>query len=498
MSILTFDVGTTSMKAAVYSETFDIMDTYAKEYALRTYDGNRIELNPAVYWDTFKESAQYFAGKGYVGGVTALAITTQGETLIAVDKNGVPLDNAVVWLDSRAEKEAAYLAERFPTAVFYGKTGMSDITAAMPVSKLLWYRNNKPEIFAKTHKFLLLEDYLLFKLTGRYVSNHSLLSSTGYFDINTNGYWQDILSAADVDPRKLPEVLPSCEPVGTPSPYAQKETGLGSRTLIATCAMDQVASAVGAGNINPGAVTVTLGTALAAAVTIDGFEPGKADGIMVFRHFDNKYIKMPYCPTAAIIIKWFKDEFLTAEACEAERKGISPYTLADGLAGAAPAGAGGVIMLPHFTGKLCPEYNLGAKGVFYGVGLDTGKGCFIRAIQEGVAFMLRENLEYLFGDGARTGSARLLGGGAKSRLWPQIIADICGVAVETMADPETSRLGAAVMAALASGIYKSAAEARGNFIRVKERYLPNQSNREIYDEQYERYLSLYNMLAHFS
>jgi xylulokinase len=521
MYILTFDIGTTSMKATVFSDAFRAVDAYLKEYALQTSPGGIVGLEPNIYWDAFKEASAYFSGKGLLGDVRAAAVTTQGETLVAVDVYGNALDNAVVWLDTRAEKEAEILRGLYTVDEFYSKTGMPDISAAMPVCKLFWYKHNRPEVYKRAHKFLLLEDYLLYKLTGRYVSNHSILSSTGYFDITSNIYWTDILNAIGFDADKLPDILPSGVPVGAPTLTAQKETGLGPRTVVATSAMDQIASAVGAGNIKPGMLTVTAGTALATAAAVESPDFGMSNKTTVYRHFDSNYIYLPYCATAAIILKWFKDEFLGAETEYALSKGISPYDYAAEIACGVPPGSGGLLLLPHFAGKLSPDFNPDIKGVFYGVGLDTGKGHFIRAIMEGVAYMLRENLEFMHecgifpagenipvegrpranrsgknqsGAGLRPGF-RLLGGVARSPLWSQIIADVYGVPVYTMENPETACLGAAVMAALASGLYKTADEICENFIRTKAEYFPDPQLHAVYDDFYAQYADIYEKLA---
>jgi len=491
-NLLTFDVGTTSIKAAVFNETFDVLGSFGREYALNTLPGARVELDPEIYWEMLKAAAAQFKRQGLLDGVRAVAVTTQGETLIPADRDGRPLDNAVVWLDARAAAEAAYLSDRVPADVFYRRTGLPEITAAMPVAKLLWYKNNRPDIYEKTCCFFLLEDFLMFRLTGRYVSNQSLLSSTGYFCIDTNEYWTEMLETAGLDARKLPEILPSAAVAGTASRPAQEELGLRPDTLVVTSAMDQIASAVGAGNTRPGVVTVTLGTALVVAATVESpaFGAPVKERVSIYRHYNKNYIYLPYCPTAAIILKWFKDNFLGAESEEAARRGESPYAPANALAEAAGPGAGGLLLLPHFTGKLSPDYNPDVKGVFYGVGLDTDKGCFVRAIMEGVAYMLRENLAFISEFGVKPDVVRLLGGGASSRVWRQIAADVCGAAVETFENRETASLGAGVMAAVACGLYNTPRETEEYILRKREYCEPNPGNAAIYDEYYGTYLAL--------
>ncbi|MGI6527874.1 MAG: FGGY-family carbohydrate kinase [Caldicoprobacterales bacterium] len=493
--ILTFDVGTTAIKAVLFNEHFEILDSYHSEYNLVTPKPDWVELNPDIYWDKFKDAVRSILTKATdPRNIKVITITTQGETLIPVDANGIPLSNAIVWQDNRARHEAELLSKALKDDEYYRATGMPDLTPATPIAKILWIKNNKPDLYERACKFLLVEDYLLFKLTGRFVSEQSLLSSTGYFDINTGAYWDKILNAAGISVEKLPQIQPCATVVGNVTKEAAAETGLDSQTVISTGAMDQISSAVGAGNVVPGVITETTGTALAIGATVDKPNYNNPEKVIIHRHFNGKYIYLPYCQTSGIVLKWFKDEFLESLVEKSRQENVSVYTLVDQLAENVEAGAGGLIMLPNFAGKLSPDYNPDAKGVLYGLGLDTRKEHIIRAIMEGVAYMLKENIELLSRLGIDVKEVRSLGGGSKSTLWLQIKADVLNKAVIGMDISETTSLGAAIMGAISIGLYDTHEEIYEKCISIKERLEPNTHHVKIYEQGYRQYLKIYNRL----
>lgn len=494
-NLLTFDVGTTSMKAALFSERFEVLDTFHSEYELLTPQKDWVELDPDVYWNKLKAAIGSFLSRGTDRkGIKVITITTQGETLIPIDINGTPLDNAMVWIDNRAKAEADFLNEAFNQDEYYRTTGMPDLTPAAPIAKILWIKNNKPELYERTHKFLLIEDYLIFKLTGKLVSEQSLLSSTGYLNINTGAYWREILDAAGISIGKLPQILPCATVVGNVTNTAAIETGLDTTTVVSTGAMDQISSAVGAGNIMPGIITETTGTALVIAATVERPNYDNSEKILIYRHFNGNYIYLPYCQTAGIILKWFKDEFLESLIDKNIQNNVSVYKLVDELAGQINAGADGLILIPNFAGKLSPDYNPNVKGIFYGIGLDSKKGHFVRAILEGVAYMLKENVDFISRLGIMANEVRSLGGGSNSSLWSQIKADVLNKEVLAMENPETTSLGAAIMGALSIGLYETVGEICEKYVATKEKFGPNKQNRIAYEKGYRLFTTVYDRL----
>ena len=492
--LLTLDVGTTSVKTCVFNREFTLLGFSSEEYQLQTIGNNIVELHSDIYWEAVKSGigrAVRLAGIKS-SEISVITITTQGETLIPVDAYGKALRNAIVWLDARAEEEAAYIGRRFEAHEVYSVTGLPEINAACPVSKLLWIKNREPEVYHRTHKFLLLEDFLISKLTGKYVTEKSLMSSTGYFDINRGELWQDMLDHIGIDSGKFPAILDCGKNAGGILLDIADDIGLSPSAIVATGAMDQAASAIGSGNIVSGIVTETTGTAMVIAATTDLPDYSNPAKVTIYRHaVPGKFIILPYCQTAGIVLKWFKDEFCRYESEVCCETGKSIYAYMDELAEGIPPLSNGLILLPYFAGMMTPEINPGAKGVFFGMGLDTKKPHFIRAILESIAYMLRDQIELLEGMGVTVGEIRSLGGGSKSPLWSGIKADVNNKVIVTMDQEESTSLGAAILGSMTAGMYGSIEEAC-RAIKPKERYIPEAARTALYSEGYQTYNKVYD------
>ena len=354
---------------------------------------------------------------------------------------------------------------------------------------MLWFCRNKTDIYNAAHKFLLLEDFIIQKLTGRFVTEKALLCTTGYYDIIEDHYWHEMLTAMELDITKLPEALECGTVVGRILPAIAGELCLNPEAVIITAAMDQTAAAVGAGNLIPGIVTETTGTAMCIGATADHPDMHHPSRITVYRHiYPGKYLLLPVCMTAGMVFKWFKDAFCQEEARQAEAEGISVYDLLGNQAAQVPAGSNGLTLIPYFTGVIQPDNDPNARGIFLGVGLDTKKPEFVRAIFEGIAYMLRENLSLIEAvDGQKITAVRSLGGGSKSRIWRQIKADVCGVEIDSMTESECTSLGAAILAAVALGYYPDASSAAAVGNALGEQLLPDEGEKELYDKGFARY-----------
>lgn len=491
--LMTFDVGTTAIKTCLFTKDFYMTAFASEEYELLTPDKDIVELDPNTYWRGMKSGTERVLAASGIRpeDIKVITVTTQGETLIPVNKNGEVLHNAVVWLDARAVEETAIIAEAIDRDEIYRTTGLSDVNPAWPLCKVFWFKRHRPALFEKTHKFLLLEDYLLYKLTGEFVTEHAILSSTGYFDINNNTFWNTALETIGVDKNIFPKILPCGACVGKVTPAAAEYLGLSTETAVSTGAMDQVCSAIGAGNVKPGIVSETTGTALVIAATIAKPNYENPAKINILKHFDDNFLILPYCPTAGMVLKWFKDEFFTEESRDCREKNVSIYQLLDSIAEAVKPGSDGLVILPHFAGMLTPEMNSDAKGVFFGVTLATKKGHFVRAILEAIGYMLRENIELLENMNLEVEEVRSIGGGASSRLWNSIKADITGKSITTLEQLESTSLGAAILGALSIGMVENMEEVQKNFIKKKESFSPETKNIAVYNKNFKVYTKLY-------
>ena len=488
--IITVDVGTTAVKIAIFTEKLILRGFKVAEYKLQTPGAHIVELNPEVYWNSVVKCIRSLVKELSIQkeNIAVITCTTQGETIIPVADNGRVLHNAVVWLDSRADKESKYISARFTAEEFYFKTGCPEISPIWPISKILWFKNNKKEIYEKAYKFLLLEDYLIYKLSGQFITNPSVSCSTGFFDIYKNDLWFDILEYCGISSDKIPVCKPCGSIVGNISLSAAKELDLQLNTKISTGAMDQVASALGSGNVFSGCLTETTGTALVTAATCLKPELKKLTPVTVYCHAEvGKYLLINVSQTAGIILKWFRDEFCK-DLCHQQTENV--FAKMDQLASSAPIGSRGLYLFPHFTGMQIPVSDFKARGVFFGVGLDTGRECFIRAIMEGVGYMLRESVELLRILGVNPSFIYSLGGGAKSSVWNSIKANICNLPITTMCNDESTSVGAAILGGIACGIFGNIEE-EISLLKEREKVYPIKSNVLQYEKGYMVYKQMY-------
>ena len=497
--ILVFDIGTTAVKACLFDRQLKLLGFSSEEYRLLTPRAGWVELEPETYWKAVKAQALRVCEKTGVSPdeIEAISATTQGETLIPVDEAGRALRNAIVWLDERADEQARRISTRFKPETFYGRTGIPECNAYCPIAKLLWIKEQEPTIYNKTFKFLLLEDYILARLTGDFVTEKALCCTTGYFDIITDEYWKEMLDYCGIEPAKLPRPL-ECGAVleSKLRPELCSELKLSREVQIITSAMDQMTAAVGAGNLKPGIITETTGTGMCVAAASDKPDFTNPQRLTIYRHiYAKKYLIIPVSMTAGLVLKWFKDEFCADLAAEAAAKGESVYALIDNIVSAVPAASKGLILIPYFTGVLQPDNNPLAKGVFFGIGLDTGRPEFLRSILEGIGFMLKENIELIEKvQGRKAEEIRSLGGGARSAIWRRIKADISGIPIAAMTENECTALGAAILAAVAMGFYPDAASAAAASNRVAERSEPDAALKEQYQASYGKYRAVYAQL----
>jgi sugar (pentulose or hexulose) kinase len=496
--LLAIDAGTTSIKAGLFSPDGRCLGVGRQEYQLETPAADRVQLDPEVYWQACLKSVHEAIQQPGVRPeqVKALAVSSQGETTITLDAMGKVIYPALVWLDNRASDQAAFLAERFGKDV-YSRTGIPDIVPTWSACKILWIRQNEPEVFSRAHKFLLVQDYLIYRLTGRIVTDGSVSCTTLNYDIVKNTWWADVQDAIGIRTEQLPEIVQPGANVGALSPEAAWQLGLSIKTSVVTGGMDQAVGAIGAGNFKPGRVSESTGAALAIQATIADPMIDQSKVVPVYYHsVPGQYLFVPVCPTAGMAFKWFRDSFFQDEMKKAEADKMDAYDRLTQLAQSVPAGSDGLIMLPHMMGAFSPEPNLLARGSFTGFTLSHTRGHFVRALLEGVAFLLKRNLEYIERTGIVIHEIRSTGGGARSRLWNQIKTNVCNRPVVTLVNEETALLGDAILAGVASGVFQSLEEGCHSMVVVKESIQPD-GDAHAYIEPYRLFCELDQRLSDY-
>ena len=466
---LGIDIGTTSLKAAVFDSEGNRLGLRAVDYTLDTdQETGYIEFDANEYINMCRKVVEELSAE--CGKIDALSVDTQGETLILTDECGEPLCPAVVWLDNRATEEAEEIKAHFGSKRVYEVTGQPEITAGWPASKLLWFKKNKPSIFEKTKKIFMLEDWVLYKLGGNFVTEPSIQSSTIYYDITKGAWWGEMLDFLGISEEQLPRLAKSAEVVGD-----------CNGIKVVSGALDQIAGTIGAGVTDNTKISEMTGTIMAICVMSDTIPPYNPDSIIPchVHAIEGKYCLILWSSIAGMALKWFKNNF-------AENYSFKDL---DGLAEQVNAGCDGLTMLPYFCGSTMPKYNPEATATFSGINLSHTRAHFARSIMEAVAFTLKQNLEYV-GDGA-VEEIRITGGGASSKLWSQIKADVTGKRLRTVSESETACLGTAILAAVGVGAFASISEAADSIVRGKAEFVPSGAS---YDEAYERYCKLDKIL----
>ncbi len=485
--ILVLDYGTTTFKASVFNTSFDVVSSSEWQWEYSYPGDGRIECDPEVYISAAKRLIKDITTpNGFSDCSVAISVTGQAETLITIGKDGKAFDNAWVWLDTRAQTECNYFREKCDEKKFHSITGIPGFDPILPLLKLKYMRENFPERYDQTEKFLLLKDYVIYELTGSFETDYTVSSCTGYMDIAKYKWDKELLELAQIDETKLPKLVPPSHIAGMLRPDIARELGLSDDTIVISGMLDQCASALGCANTDGGIVCETTGTALAIAATLDNI-PDNDDLPILCHGINGKYLALPNSSTAGALLKWYRDSFMTE--VEKELKTGTIYKYIDSELEKRGRISDKLIMLPHFCGYMSPVVNPDATGVIYGLTLDTDRIDIAGAIMEGVSFLIRENLDLLDRCGLDAKYVLSLGGGAKSSLWLQMKANILNKAVVVPENSESTALGCAFGAAMSLGILNSADEFK-RYIKIKKTYLPNEEKASNYDVKYKLYKKL--------
>ena len=463
MNFMGIDIGTTSVKAGVFNEALEQKKILSADYTLDAR-GDIVEFDGEKYWDIVKGEIEKIKAEL---NIDALAVDTQCETLILTDEEGIPVRPAIVWLDNRATAEAALIEKHFGRKKVYEITGQPEITSTWPACKLLWVKRNEPEIWARVKKVFLLGDWILFKMTGRFISERTLQSSTIYFDIHKAQWWGEMLDYIGVSTDMLPTLYSSAIEVG-------EYEGM----KVVTGAIDQIAGAIGAGVVKKGIVSEMTGTTMVIFMPSDTVPEYDEKSIVPCHYnYDDKYCLLSWTPTAGMALKWFRNAL-----CES-------YSFAelDALAEKVAPGSDGLTFLPYLCGSTMPKYNPDARGSCTGLTVEHTRAHFVRSVMEAVSCMLKSNLDYL---GLEVDEIRAMGGGSNSPLWCQMKADMTGRRLITLKNKEAACLGSAILASVGVGAFESVEQA-AKLIELDKTYVSQGTD---YTKCYDRYLAYDRLL----
>lgn len=443
MSIyLAVDLGTTGCRSIVFDDKLHQLGAAYEEYGLITPKEKFVEQDAELWWELTLRTAEAAFKKAGISAkeVKSISISSQGITLVPIDENIKPLYNAINWLDVRADVEAQQMIDDFGAQYLYDIAGRR-MSAAYTVPKILWLMKHEKEIYDKAYKLLMPLDFLIAKFTGNCVTDHSMASGTLMYDLKTRTWSREILDRYNIDENKLPAIAYSGESAGCVRPEVADRLGLSYDCVVGVGAQDQKCAAYGVG-LADGVMTISLGTA--AAITKLWSEAKteiNKEGVSWCGYVaPGSFVSEGVIGTAGTCLRWVRDmmfkddDYVTIdrEALEARDRGSS------------------VVFMPYMNGAPIANSPFGNEGCFFGITMATGRGDIALAVMEGVAFEMRAILEAMEAYG-NVNKIILLGGGAKSKLWSQIIADATGMVLEVPDVIEAAGAGAAMLAADAVG-----------------------------------------------
>jgi xylulokinase len=427
--------------------------------------------------------------------VKGLSFGSQLDGMVVCGKDARALRPAMIWMDRRAEDQAAAVAKAMDPAAFYRAVG-ANLDSSHAVFKALWVRDEEPEVWAQATFLMTPGSYILREVAHTVAVDYSNASSMALLDPRTRAWADDVLAAVDLPAWMLPEVVAATEPISTVSEPFAEQTGLDPSTRVAVGCGDEMAATLGAGVFAPGDVCDVVGTA--EPVCAASAEPREDPTMLVECHPhadpDAWLLENPGFVSGGNL-RWWRDQFAPIER-DAEAVGLGDaYDFLSVEAGHVDPGSEGLVFLPCMQGAMAPEWNGAARGVFYGLSLAHTRDHMTRAILEGSAFALRDILDAMRSAGLDVGRLTIVGGGAKGPLWRQIKADVTGLPVRVPESVETTATGAAILAAVGAGVHPTVSDAVEAFVRFRpDVHEPDPSTRDAYEEAYGRYRAVYGAL----
>jgi len=496
--LLGIDVGTSGTKALLINAGRDgeVVASSTRTYPLYTPKPLWAEQEPEDWWQATIAAIRDIIEQSGVDPkhIRGMGLSGQMHGSVFLDEGNNVLRPAILWCDQRTQAECDWIMDtvgREKTVELISNPVLTGFTAG----KIVWLRNNEPEVYAQVNKVLLPKDYIRFRLTGEYATEVSDASGTALFNVTKRDWAYEMLDAIDVPRHWLPKAYESPEVTGRVTAEAAALTGLKEGTPVVGGGGDQAAGAVGNGVVEPGIISSTVGTS--GVVFAFAEKPVVDPGLRVhtFCHaVPGKWHVMGVMLSAGGSLRWYRDTFASAESCVARAMGRDPYDVMIDEAEKAPVGSEGLIFLPYLTGERTPYPDPNARGVFFGITLRSDRAHFVRAVLEGVAYGLRDSFGILEEMGVPIKQVRASGGGARSRLWRQIQADVTGYDHVTVNIDEGPALGAALLAGVGTGVYPSVESACRSVIKVVSTTKTDRAAKEIYDKFYPVYGSLYRSL----
>ena len=472
------DLGTSAVKLLLMDEDGTIMNIVSKEYPLEFPHPGWSQQNPLDWYEKSMDGIKELTEGIDKSKVAGIGCGGQMHGLVTLDKDDQVIRPAILWNDGRTGKETEYLNNEI------GKDKLSEYTANIAFAgftapKILWMQKNEPELFARIEKIMLPKDYVAYRLTGSFCTDLSDASGMLLLDVKNRCWSKEMMEICGVKESQLPKLYESWEVVGTLKPEIAEELGFSTDVKVVAGAGDNAAAAVGTGTVGDGQCNISLGTSGTIFISSKEFGVDENNALHSFDHADGSYHLMGCMLSAASCNKWWVEEILGATDFAKEQEGIDKL------------GENHVYFLPYLMGERSPHNNPDARGVFFGMSMDTTRADMTQAVLEGVTFGLRDSLEVARSLGLHIERTKICGGGAKSPLWKKMVANIMNLKVDVLENEQGPAMGGAMLAAVGCGAYPDVETIAKKIVKVVETVEPDPELTAKYEERYQKFRTLY-------
>lgn len=501
--VIAHDLGTSGNKATLFSEEGKLIGSTVYAYGCHYFNDNWAEQDPNDWWKSICDTTRGLIAKTCIDPKDIAAVSFSGQMMgcLCVDINGTPLRPSIIWADQRAQAQQNAIAEHISLSDYYHIVGHRN-AASYGLQKLMWVRDNEPDVYRNTYKTLNAKDYIVFKLTGKFFTEPSDASSNACVDLKTLNWSERIVDISGIDPDKLPEIVPSTHVAGGVTRQASMETGLPEGTPVVMGGGDGVCANVGAGSVRPGKTFSYVGSsAWIATTSVKPVFDAKMRTVTWAHIVPGMYAPNGTMQSAGGSYAWLKNQICRFEVEQADRNGISPYELINQEIEQSPIGANGVIFLPYLLGERAPRWNPDAKAAFLGLKMENERKDLLRSVLEGVTMNLGVILEILRAQ-IDIEEILVIGGGAKGRVWRQMMADVYNARIKVpVLLEEATSMGAAVTGGVGVGLFKNF-DAIDRFIEISHVQEPDPASvaayepvKEMFELCYESMLPVYRKMA---
>ena len=480
MLFIGIDLGTSAVKLLLVDEEGRIHNEVSREYPLEFPHPGWSQQDPGDWWSAVESGVPELL-KGQDGKqVKGIGVGGQMHGLVVLDREDKVIRPAILWNDGRTQKQVDDLNETV------GREKLSQYTANIAFAgftapKLLWMRENEPELFARIHKIMLPKDYINYRLTGVHCCDYSDASGMLLLDVEHKCWSREMLDICGISLEQMPRLFESYAPVGTVKPGVAAQLGLGSGVVVCAGAGDNAAAAVGTGTVGSGGCNISLGTSGTIFISSGEFGVDASNGLHSFAHADGGWHLMGCMLSAASCNKWLCEDILGTDDFAAEQAAIKEERL----------GENNVYFLPYLMGERSPINDTDARGTFVGMTLGTTRADMVQAMLEGVAFAIRDSFEIAKSLGVQIPRSKICGGGSKSPLWRKIVANVLGIPLDTVATEQGPGFGGAMLAMVACGVYPGVQAAADALVRVADTVEPDAELTEKYNARYQQYRRIY-------